>query len=243
MTDHAAMDHAAMDPAATDPARRALEELPTALGHDQWLRRGHAEPGDRVREAAVLMLFGRGRPPRTPAGKQEAGRLRDLGIEDVDVLLLQRASTLRHHPGQVAFPGGGRDSGDADAVATALREAEEETGLNPGGIDVVGTMEPLYIPVSRFDVTPVIGWWTNPSEVRVMDQAESSRVYRVPVADLVAPDNRGTVEPPDRAFSTPAFDVGVLRVWGFTAGLLEFALDALGWAREWDRSAAIDIVF
>ena len=99
----------------------------------------------------------------------------------------------------------------------------------------------LFIPVSRFDVTPVIAWWPDPTEVRVMDHGESARVYRVPIADLVAPANRGTFSPPDRAYSTPAFDVGVLRVWGFTAGLLEFALEELGWASDWDREAYIHI--
>ncbi|MCX0277770.1 CoA pyrophosphatase [Nocardia zapadnayensis] len=224
-----------------DPARRALEALPGSMGNEQWLRRRHAQPDEIVREASVLMLFGRGVPPRTPAGQAEAERLDALGVADVDVLLLERASTLRHHPGQVAFPGGGRDPEDVDAVAVALREAEEETGLDPHGIDVIGTMEPLFIPVSRFDVTPVIAWWPDPTEVRVMDHGESARVYRVPIADLVAPANRGTFSPPDRAYSTPAFDVGVLRVWGFTAGLLEFALEELGWASDWDREAYIHI--
>lgn len=225
-----------------DPARAALDRLPGSVGHEQWLRRHSAEPdGGAIRDAAVLMLFGRGQRPRTRAGLQEARRLDELGIGDVDVLLLQRASTLRHHPGQVAFPGGGRDPEDADAVAAALREAEEETGVDPAGVEVVGTMEPLFIPVSRFDVTPVIAWWQRPTHVRVMDSGESARVYRVPIADLVAPANRGTFAAPDRAYSTPAFDAGVLRIWGFTAGLLEYALEELGWARDWDREAHIEI--
>ncbi|GAA4284621.1 CoA pyrophosphatase [Brevibacterium daeguense] len=227
--------------AVTDPARHALDRLPRSIGHEQWLRRHHAEPDERVRDAAVLMLFGRGQKPRTRAGADEVERLEGMNAADVDVLLLQRASTLRHHPGQVAFPGGGQDPEDADAVAAALREAEEETGVDRSGIEIVGTMDSLYIPVSRFDVTPVIGWWQRPSAVRVMDRAESARVYRVPIADLVAPANRGTFTPPNRAYSTPAFDVGVLRVWGFTAGLLEFALEELGWARDWDRETHIEI--
>ncbi|GAA1999056.1 CoA pyrophosphatase [Brevibacterium samyangense] len=226
----------------TDPARAALEEkLPGSMGHEQWLRRRHAAPGDVVRDAAVLMLFGRGTPPRTEGGRREVERLEAAGASDVDVLLLQRASRLRHHPGQVAFPGGRRDPEDVDEVAVALREAEEETGLDPAGVAILGTMDPLYVPVSRFDVTPVIAWWENPVDVRPVDPGETEHVYRVPVADLVAPGNRGTFSPPDRSYSTPAFDVEVLRVWGFTAGLLEHALDTLGWATDWDRNAHIDI--
>src|SRR5699024_6201892 len=136
-----------------------------------------------------------------------------------------------------------RDEGDGSAVFTALREAEEETGLDPAGVEVVGTLPPLYAPHSRFDVTPVLAWWRKPMEVQAMDQAESALVARVAIADLVAPANRGVFAPQDRPFTTPVFDVGVMKPWGFTAGLLEWALDSLGWAREWDRTRSIPIDF
>ena len=223
--------------------RTQLENLAASNGSPEWLRRSKA-PGDAsVRDAAVLMLFGRGGRPRTDAGRAEASRLADVGVDDVDIVLLQRASSLRHHPGQVAFPGGGRDPEDDSLVAAALREAQEEAGIVPSSVDVLGQMDPLYIPVSRFQVTPVIGYWTQPGAVRVMDHAESYSVYRVSAADLVAPANRGTFARPDLKITTPAFDVGVLKVWGFTAGILDFALDHLGWAGEWDRDAHIDIDF
>ncbi|WP_349827139.1 NUDIX hydrolase [Brevibacterium litoralis] len=225
----------------TDAARAAVATLPGALGDDQWLRLRHASPGQVVRDASVLMLFGRGTAPRTPAGREELDRLDGLGVADVDVLLLQRSSKLRHHPGQVAFPGGRVDPEDTGPVDAALREAVEETGLDTTGVEMLGTMEPLFIPVSRFEVTPVIAWWRSPSPVRVVDPGETASVHRIPVADLVAPANRGTFFPPDRAYSTPAFDTGVLRVWGFTAGLLEYALDHMGWAREWNRDAYVHI--
>ena len=223
--------------------RGQLEDFATSHGSPLWLRRQKGSAKDAARDAAVLMLFGRGGEPRTEAGAAEASRLAELGVADVDIVLLQRAATLRHHPGQVAFPGGGRDPEDHSMAAAALREAEEEAGISPETVEVLGEMDPLYIPVSKFEVTPVVGYWRQPGRVQVMDQRESYSVYRVAIADLVAPANRGTFARPDLKFSTPAFDVGVLKVWGFTAGILDFALDHLGWAREWDENAPIAIDF
>ncbi len=223
--------------------RRQLEGLAVSGGSPLWLRRAKAPDDVDVRAAAVLLLFGRGEAPRTDAGRAELPRLAQLGIADLDIVLLQRASTLRHHPGQVAFPGGSRDPEDVSLTAAALREAEEEAGIPPAGVEVFGEMEPLYIPVSRFVVTPVIGYWSRPGTVQVMDHDESYAVHRIAIADLVAPGNRGTFARPDLGITTPAFDVGVFKVWGFTAGILDFALEHLGWAGDWDREASIDIDF
>ena len=241
-----ACGHAAREQSAVgkdETLRTQLANLAASNGSPEWLRRTKASEDAMVREAAVLMLFGRGGAPRTRAGQAELSRLADFGVDDVDIVLLQRASTLRHHPGQVAFPGGGKDPEDSSMTAAALREAQEEAGIVPSTVDVLGQMDPLYIPVSKFQVTPVIGYWSQPGTVRVMDSAESYSVYRVSVADLVAPANRGTFARPDLNFTTPAFDVEVLKVWGFTAGILDFALEHLGWAGGWDRDAAIDIDF
>ena len=226
-----------------DAVRESLAGLLNAPAPGEWLRRADAPAGMNVRDAAVLMLFGRGQAPRTPSGEAELDRLAELGIADIDIVLLQRAATLRHHAGQPAFPGGARDDTDSSSAFTALREAEEETGLDPAGVDVIGTLPPLFVPHSRFDVTPVLAWWREPTQVEVVDQAESALVARVAIADLVAPDNRGIFAPRDRPFETPVFDVGLMRPWGFTAGLLEWALDQLGWARDWDRTRRIHIDF
>ncbi|WP_309132215.1 CoA pyrophosphatase [Brevibacterium sp.] len=231
------------DPVCDFELRRQLERLASSKGSPLWMRRSTVPDDVEVRSAAVLMLFGRGEAPRTEAGRAELPRLAELGIEDLDIVLLQRASTLRHHPGQVAFPGGSRDPEDVSLTAAALREAEEEAGIPPSSVEVFGEMDPLYIPVSRFVVTPVIGYWSQSGTVQVMDHDESYAVHRVPIADLVAPANRGTFARPDLGITTPAFDVGVFRVWGFTAGILDFALEHLAWAGEWDRGAPIDIDF
>lgn len=238
-----APDRQSVGEAPHEPAREALTRLVGATSPEAWMRRAQAEPGTKIRDAAVLMLFGRGEGPHTRAGEREVSRLDGLGVADLDVLLLQRADHLRHHAGQPAFPGGGWEPGDESSAHTALREAEEETGLDPRGVEVLGELEPLYVPVSAYEVTPVLGWWAEPSEIRVADVGESSLVRRVAVADLVAPDNRGMFAPKGYRWKSCVFDVEVMRVWGFTAGLLDFALDTVGWAGEWDRSRRLHIDF
>ncbi|MFF0910429.1 NUDIX hydrolase [Microbacterium enclense] len=195
-----------------------------------------------AREAAVLILFGvlDGMPSTREARVGAVPR-------ELDVLLLARAATLRAHPGQVAFPGGRLDPGDDGPVAAALREAEEETGLDPSGVDVLGTLERVPLAYSRHLVTPVIGWWRRPSRVGVVDAAESAAVFRAPVADLLAPAHRGvTVLHRDgREWRGPAFVVprpgGSHLVWGFTAMLLDGLFDRLGWTEPWDATREVPL--
>jgi 8-oxo-dGTP pyrophosphatase MutT (NUDIX family) len=168
------------------------------------------------RHSAVLILFGEG--PNGP-----------------DVLYIERAATLRSHAGQPAFPGGAQDEGDADPVAAALREAEEEVGLDPAGVEIVGTLPDLFLPPSGFVVTPVIAWWRDPHDVHPVDEAEVAAVARVPLAELADPANRLRVTHPS-GFLGPAFEVGGMLVWGFTAGLTDRLLALGGWERPWDTS-------
>ncbi|MGO4805990.1 CoA pyrophosphatase [Arthrobacter sp. 2MCAF15] len=217
-------------------ARQDLVELVeavkagTAPAPDPRWRELVVEPGERVRKAAVLMLFGA--LDNVPAVSEKL-----LAPADLDVLLLQRAQTLEDHPGQVAFPGGGIDPGES-VVNAALREAEEETGLNPAGVDVLGVMPELALPRGNFLVTPVLAWWAAQSPVRVVDYGESAQVFRVPVRDLLDPDNRvlATVSRAGQTFQSPAFTVNGVVVWGFTGMILNQLFDQLGWAVPWDRT-------
>ncbi|WP_406247178.1 NUDIX hydrolase [Microbacterium sp. M] len=188
-----------------------------------------ADP-DAAREAAVLILFGV--LDSIPSQAPDAVVARDL-----DVLLQRRASTLSSHPGQVSFPGGGREDGDADAAATALREAEEETGLDPTGVEVLATLPEIPLAASNHRVTPVLGWWRRPSSVAAVDHAETVEVFRVPVAQLLDPATRFTsvIERGSIRFSGPAFDVDGTIVWGFTAMVLDGLFEACGWNVPWDR--------
>lgn len=215
-------------PAEPEPltARAQLHALAAAVG---------AAPPEAAggRPAAVLMLFGE--LDSVPSRYEARAVSRDL-----DVLLLARAATLRSHPGQVAFPGGRLDPGDDGAVGAALREAQEETGLDPAGVDVLGALPDVVLEYSMHLVTPVLGWWSTPSPIRVVDEAESSAVFRAPVADLLDPANRGsTVIRRDGAeWRGPGFlvhhETGEHLVWGFTGMLLNGLFDRLGWTEPWD---------
>lgn len=170
--------------------------------------------GEGQRQSAVLVLFGE-QPGSGP-----------------DILVLQRAATMRNHAGQPAFPGGAVDPGDIDTIACALREAEEEVGLDPATVEVVATLPTLWIPVSNFLVTPVVAWWRSPHPVGPADAAEVARVERLPIRDLIDPANRLRVRHPS-GWIGPAFRIHDMLVWGFTAGVVSTLLELGGWAVEW----------
>jgi 8-oxo-dGTP pyrophosphatase MutT (NUDIX family) len=172
-----------------------------------------------ARPGAVLMLFGEG----------------DRGP---DVLLTERAHDMRSHPGQVSFPGGSVDDTDESPTAAALREAQEEVGLDPAGVDVLATLPELWLPPSNFAVTPVLAWWREESPIGVVDPREVHAVLRVPIDELLDPAHRVTVTHPG-GYSSPGFLIGDdkdLILWGFTAGLINKLFDYVGLTREWDTS-------
>jgi 8-oxo-dGTP pyrophosphatase MutT (NUDIX family) len=178
-------------------------------------------PTDRGRPSAVLVLL----------GEQADGP---------DVLVLERAATLRTHAGQIAFPGGAADETDPGPAATALREAHEEVGVEPESVTVVAELPRLWIPVSDFLVTPVLAWWHAPHPVRPRELAEVSRVARLPVSALVDPANRLQIRHPS-GYTGPAFQVDDLLIWGFTAGVLATLLELAGWARPWPHDRVADL--
>ncbi|MCK9895166.1 CoA pyrophosphatase [Frankia sp. AgB32] len=222
----------------TSPSAQPPPEPSTdATAAPPWLRtvasRAGAEltrtlpvPGpeaDGARPAAVLVLFGDG-----PAGP--------------DVLLLERSAALRSHASQPAFPGGRVDSTDANRVDTALREATEEVGLDPAGVEVLATTPPFYLRASHHLVTAVLAWWHSPRAVGPVDLAETSSVARVPLAELADPANRIAVRH-SADLLTPAFRVHGMLVWGFTAGILDGLLRLGGWEQPWTPAVIVDYPF
>lgn len=181
-------------------------------------------PDGDARRGAVLMLFGEG-----PAGGE--------------LLLTERAHDMRSHPGQVSFPGGSLDEGE-DVVQAALREAEEEVGVDPASVTVFGRLPELWLPPSNFAVTPVLGWWHEPAEVTVVSRAEVHAIHHVPIAELVDPTHRITVRMPIGDYRSPGFLIGPdhdVILWGFTGGIIARMLDFLGWSQPWDESVVRDL--
>ncbi|MEU6403762.1 CoA pyrophosphatase [Streptomyces sp. NPDC046985] len=220
---------------------RAGSAVLSKEGLPRWLA-----PVVRVVETVRPGQLSRFLPPESGAGRQSAVLvLFGEGERGPELLLMERASSLRSHAGQPSFPGGALDPEDGDPqgvgpLRAALREAEEETGLDPDGVQLFGVLPRLYIPVSEFVVTPVLGWWREPSAVGVVDPAETARVFTVPVADLTDPDNRATAVHP-RGHRGPAFLVESALVWGFTAGIIDRLLHYAGWERPWNREKQVPL--
>ena len=190
-------------------------------------------PAHGGRASAVLVLFAAGPETGPQTGSQAAP-------VNPDLLFIQRSADLRLHAGQPAFPGGTIDAADDGPVAAALREAKEEVGVEPGGVEVVGTLPELFIPRTGFRVVPVLAWWREPHAVAPVDAAEVAAVERISVSELAAPETRVTVKGPG-GYLGPAFQVKGMLIWGFTAVLVDRLLALAGWERPWDTARVIDL--
>jgi 8-oxo-dGTP pyrophosphatase MutT (NUDIX family) len=190
----------------------------------EQLSRFTPPPGGDARQGAVLMLFGDG-----PDGGE--------------LLLTERAHDMRSHPGQVSFPGGSIDPGET-AVEAALREAQEEVGLDPSSVEVFGRLPELWLPPSNFAVTPILGWWHDPGEVSIVSAAEVHAIHHAPIAELLDPEHRIQVRHPRIGHESPGFLIGPDKdviLWGFTGGIIARLFDFLGWTRPWDQSRVRDL--
>lgn len=161
------------------------------------------------RPASVLLLFDR-QSPRLP------------------LLFTLRSDSLRHHASQIAFPGGGREAGDRDAVSTALREAHEEVGLEAPNVEVIGVLQPFVTAVSDRWLTPVVGLQRNPWSVRG-DSVEVAEWFWVDLAALMeAPHAIRRLDRDGVEREVHFYTVGERVIWGVTGAILHELMQRLG---------------
>lgn len=182
---------------------------------------------DRLR-AAVAMPTAPLPPP--PAGRPRASVLLlfDPGSGHLPLLFMLRSSDLRFHAGQIAFPGGTAEASDGDVVATALREASEEVGLQPGNVEVIGLLSPLITATSERWLTPVVGLQRGPWKVQ-SDPYEVAEWFRIGLDELMtAPHTVQRWERKGITHDVHFYAAGDRTIWGVSGAILHELLARLG---------------
>jgi 8-oxo-dGTP pyrophosphatase MutT (NUDIX family) len=201
----------------------------------EWLSNGPGDvrPGDApdwleplisaLREARPGQLSINDPPAVEPANRQAAVLILigGTGPTEATVLLTERASGLRDHPGEISFPGGSWEPADTSPVGTALREATEETGLDAAGVTPLVLLPRLLIRASGFDVTGVLAHWDQPGAVAAVDTGETQRVFTVPLRMLAERDRWHDYTTAGWHGPSTRLDGGAL-LWGYTAEVLAF---------------------
>jgi len=169
-------------------------------------------------------------PPRWPVALQEklTSNLLAAAVlipivfrdESLSVLLTERSPDLKHHAGQISFPGGRMDPEDADIRATALRETQEEVGIDPAHVEIVGYLDPNPT-VTGYAVTPVVALVELRQEL-IIDPVEVKSAFEVPLPFLLDEANQELSEREFEGVTVPIaeFNYGQYRIWGATAGML-----------------------
>jgi 8-oxo-dGTP pyrophosphatase MutT (NUDIX family) len=195
----------------------SLSALRLALPRRPWraldpaeISPGYGESPGRLREAAVLVPL-----------YERSGEMR--------VVMTRRRPDLRLHPGQISFPGGRIDEGDADALAAALREAHEEVGLVPGDVEVIGRLSEALVVMTGFRLTPWVGVVPYPYDWRA-EPGEVAEIVHLSIEDLRRPGAHHVEhrEAFGMTHRVHFFTVGNDIVWGASARVLEELLSILG---------------
>jgi len=194
-----------------DAIAGALARAPRPIPLDDRLL-ARSRDGEAIRRRYDRASF----PPARPAATLLA--IYPDGDGRLVVPLTVRRDELRSHAGEVSLPGGAVDAGDASPEATALREAWEEIGLEPASVTVIGELDDVWIPVSNFELRPVVGAVAARPDL-VPHDAEVAAIVELPISALFDPDVVGLEEFESRGFRlhAGAYRYGGVRVWGATA--------------------------
>jgi 8-oxo-dGTP pyrophosphatase MutT (NUDIX family) len=182
-------------------------KLPAAKAHEKLLPEGRSLdfPYDKIstiKESAVLILL----------FKKE---------DELYLCLTRRNHNLKHHPGQISFPGGKIDHNDDDAIKTALRELNEETGVEGSIVSICGKLSDLYITVSNFLIHPVVGFLDH-EPMFEMNHDEVDEIIVIPLVEFFGDKNitQSTVETPFGKIKAPCFSIDGHIIWGATAMII-----------------------
>jgi 8-oxo-dGTP pyrophosphatase MutT (NUDIX family) len=142
-----------------------------------------------------------------------------VGIDDPELVFTRRTDDLPRHPGEISFPGGMQEPGDGGPEATALREAEEELGIAPVSVEILGALEPVHTVVSAILIVPFVGMLTSGAAFRP-DAGEIAEVLAYPLSRLL--DAETVVEWPigDHTYRGFAYEMDGNTIWGATAFIL-----------------------
>jgi len=160
------------------------------------------------------------RRPRQPPPRRAGVLIPIAGGNEPSIYFTQRSNALRHHPGQISFPGGSVEDFDASTEAAALREAHEEIGLDPDSVEILGRL-PQYRTVTGFDISPYVGWIA-PGTTVTPDQSEVVRIFSVPLEFALdhRQFSRHELEYDGRQLTVYSIDYDDNHIWGATAGML-----------------------
>jgi 8-oxo-dGTP pyrophosphatase MutT (NUDIX family) len=148
---------------------------------------------------------------------------------ETHVVFIRRATTLRAHSGEIAFPGGSVDVVDTSPILTALREAGEEIGLDPSRVEILGVLPPVFTVVSNFLITPVVAYLPQGPGMLRLQASEVDELLIFPLRSLVDPAIYHTEEWTRGGFTRTVYfyDYGSYRIWGATARMLTILLETL----------------
>jgi len=192
-----------------------------------------------LHDAGALATFLRAQlaslPPYTPLEAERSARIAAVlaPLYAVDsqpyLLFTRRSSDLPTHKGQISFPGGSRDPGDASLAETALREAKEEIGLEPSRVEILGALSPVYVSVSNFVITPQVGWLSEGLPSLHSNPAEVAELIQAPLAALADPAiyHSELWHHSGAAHLVHFFDFAPYLIWGATAMMLYSLLSLL----------------